>query len=55
MASLNTVSLIGRLGKDPEHKTTANSELCSFSVATTESYTKDSKTVETTEWHNVVV
>ena len=52
---LNKVTLIGRLGKDPEARTfdTGNKK-ASFSVATTETRkNKSGERVEETEWHNV--
>jgi single-strand DNA-binding protein len=52
----NTVSLIGRLGKDPIIKTfgTGN-KVANFSIATNEAYKgKDGEWVENTQWHNVV-
>lgn len=58
MADLNRVSLLGRLGKDPEVRTTQSGEkVASFSIATGEQW-KDKSTgekKERTEWHNVVV
>jgi single-strand DNA-binding protein len=45
---LNKVTLIGRLGRDPESRTTPNGKkTVSFSIATTEG--KDQTT-----WHNVI-
>lgn len=56
MASLNKVTLIGRLGKDPmTRRTQAGDAITSLSLATTEKY-KDKKTgqyVENTEWHRI--
>lgn len=56
--SLNRVSLIGNLGKDPEIRTTQSGDKCAnFSIATSETW-KDRETGEkreATEWHNVVV
>lgn len=56
--SLNKVSLIGRLGKAPEIRTTQDGrEIANFSVATSEHW-KDKTTgekKEKTEWHKVVV
>jgi single-strand DNA-binding protein len=56
--SLNKVTLIGRLGKDPEVKNLTNgSAVANFSVATSEKW-KDKRSGETqekTEWHNIVV
>lgn len=57
MASLNRVTLIGRVGADPELRYTQSGQAtCSLRVATDESYTdKDGKRVERTEWHRIVV
>ena len=56
--SLNKVTLIGNLGKDPEIRTTNDGrELANFSLATSESW-KDKVTGEKkdkTEWHRIVV
>ncbi len=56
--SLNKVTLIGNLGKDPEIRTTSDGrELANFSIATSESW-KDKITGERkdkTEWHRIVV
>jgi len=56
MASLNEITIIGRLGKDPEVKMTPTGQkVASFSVATSEKYDdKQGNKVEETEWHNVV-
>ncbi len=56
--TLNKVTLIGRLGKDPEIRTMQDSKkLATFSVATSDSWVDKStnERVEKTEWHNVVV
>lgn len=54
--SLNRVTLIGNLGKDPETRfTTNNVAVTTFSVATSYSYKgKDGNWVNETTWHNVV-
>ncbi|WP_375653833.1 single-stranded DNA-binding protein [Bartonella sp. AP19HLJMH] len=55
---LNKVTLIGRLGADPESKTmNSGAEIVNFSIATSESYTdkKTNQKVEKTEWHSVVI
>ena len=56
--SLNKVTLIGNLGKDPDiRKTSDGREIANFSIATSESW-KDKNTgekKEKTEWHRVVV
>lgn len=58
MGSLNRVTLIGRLGADPELRyTPASAAVCNFSVATSESW-KDKgsgEKKEKTEWHRIVV
>ena len=58
MASRNKVELIGRLGKDPEVRTTTNgTKVASLSVATSERW-RDKTTGEqreATEWHRVVL
>lgn len=57
MPSLNKVSLIGHLGKDPDTRyMTSGKPVSNFSVATTE-YWKDKNTGqfnEKTEWHNII-
>jgi len=56
--SLNKVTLIGNLGKDPEiRKTQDGRPIAVFSIATTESW-KDKNSGERrdkTEWHNIVI
>jgi len=50
--SVNKVLIIGRLGKDPEIKST----FCTFSIATSEKW-KDKQSgemKEQTEWHNCI-
>jgi single-strand DNA-binding protein len=55
---LNRITLIGRLGKDPEIRSTNDGrKVASFSLATGESW-KDKTTgekKERTQWHNIVV
>jgi len=56
--SLNKVTLIGNLGKDPEIRTTQDGrEIASFSIATTESWRDKSsgERKEKTEWHRIAV
>ena len=51
------VILIGNLGTDPELKELQSSKVCTFSLATSESY-KDKSTGEkktVTEWHRIVL
>lgn len=54
--SLNRVTLIGNIGKDPETRfTTSNLAVTSFSVATQHGYKgKDGNWVNNTDWANVV-
>lgn len=56
-ASVNKVTLIGRLGKDPEVHFTGNGKaVANFSLATDESYkNSDGERIKKTEWHNIVV
>lgn len=52
---VNKAIIIGNLGKDPEVRyTAAGVAVTSFTVATTESWTKDGKKEEKTEWHRIV-
>lgn len=54
--SLNSVQLIGNLGKSPEIKTmNSGDKVANFSMAMSESWTKDGERKEKTEWVNVVV
>jgi single-strand DNA-binding protein len=54
---INKVTLIGNTGRDSEVRVLENgTQVCSFSVATTESYKdKNDQWQDQTEWHNVVV
>lgn len=56
-ASLNRVTLVGNLGKDPEVKQLQSGRtVANFSLATHESWTDDSKQKKTrTDWHAVEV
>lgn len=55
--SLNRVTLIGNLGKDPEIRTTQDGqEIASFSLATSESWKdKTGEKKEKVQWHSIVV
>ena len=57
MASINRVTLIGNLGRDPERVTTSGGHaFAKFSVATNENYQDRSGQWQTlTEWHTVKV
>ncbi len=56
MASLNKVTLIGHLGKDPELRYTPSGvPVATFSIATNEKWKdKDGNQQEKTEWHRIV-
>jgi single-strand DNA-binding protein len=54
MGTINKVILIGRLGKDPEDRTTASGvRVSNFSLATDNYHSNNGE--KTTEWHRVVV
>lgn len=57
MSSLNRVTLIGRLGQDPDVRNTAAGQLvATLSVATSETFNdKAGQRQERTEWHRVVL
>ena len=54
---LNKVTLIGRLGKDPETRFMPNGEaVCNFSVATSEAWNdRNGQRQERIEWHNITM
>lgn len=56
MVDMNKIMLIGRLGKDPETRYTADgTPVCNFTMATSERYkARDGNVVEKTEWHDCV-
>jgi single-strand DNA-binding protein len=53
---INKVILVGRLGKDPEMRSTPSGQnVAKFTIATDERYTdKAGEKQERTEWHNIV-
>jgi single-strand DNA-binding protein len=55
--TLNKVTLIGRLGKDPEvRRLNGGDRVVSFSLATSEKWKdKQGERQEKTEWHNIVI
>jgi single-strand DNA-binding protein len=56
VASVNTVILIGNVGRDPEVKHTQDSTpVANFSLATSKSWKgKDGEWQENTQWHRIV-
>jgi len=56
MYGLNKATLIGNVGRDPEIRHFESGKVvATFSLATSESYTKDGERITVTEWHNIVV
>lgn len=58
MSSLNRVSLIGHLGRDPEiRRSQAGDPIANLSIATSENWTdkRTGEKREQTEWHRVVI
>ena len=56
MSTLNAVTLIGRLGRDPEEVHVGQSRFARLSVATDDGYRDQSgQKVERTTWHSVAV
>ncbi|EEI91388.1 single-strand binding family protein [Sphingobacterium spiritivorum ATCC 33300] len=56
MSGINKVILVGHLGKDPEIRyLEGNVSVASFPLATSETFNKDGRKVEQTEWHNIVM
>jgi len=53
---INKVILVGRLGKDPEVRSTpSGTSVAKFTIATDERFTdKNGEKQERTEWHNIV-
>ena len=56
MPALNRVQLIGRLGKDPEARSTpTGKQVVSFSLAVSNHWKSGGETKESTDWFNKVV
>ena len=56
MSGVNKVILVGHLGKDPEIRHLEGGvAVASFPLATSETFNKDGRKVEQTEWHNIVM
>ena len=53
--SINSVTLLGRVGQDPQIRTAGQSKVAQFSLATGGKYTtKEGKEIDDTAWHNIV-
>ena len=51
---INQVTLIGRIGKDPEIRKTQNgNDVMNFTLATTESYVQNGQKQSVTDWTNI--
>jgi single-strand DNA-binding protein len=56
MSGINKVILVGHLGKEPEIRHLEGGvAVASFPLATSETFNKDGKKLEQTEWHNIVM
>jgi len=56
MSSVNKVIIVGRLGQDPELRSTpSGQQVCNLSIATSETWVKDGNKEEKTEWHRVIL
>jgi len=56
MSGINKVILVGHVGKDPEVRYLEGGvSVTSFPLATSETFNKDGRKVEQTEWHNIVM
>lgn len=52
--TVNNAFILGRIGSEPSFRDVGTTEVCAFSVATDEGYTKkDGTKVELTEWHRI--
>lgn len=51
---MNRVTIMGRLGKDPETRQVGESQVVKFTVATTRKWTSNGEKREETTWHDVV-
>ncbi len=55
-SGVNRVILVGRLGADPDLRATQSGQnVCTLSLATSESWVKDGKREDKTEWHRVIL
>lgn len=56
MGSVNKVILLGNLGQDPEIRMTpSGQQVANVNIATTDSFVRDGKREDKTEWHRVVL
>jgi len=52
---LNEIKLIGRIGQDIKVREFNGGKLASFTLATSEKWTKNGEKQESTQWHNVTI
>lgn len=56
MSGINKVILVGHLGKNPDIRYLEGGvSVASFPLATSETFNKEGRKVEQTEWHNIVM
>jgi single-strand DNA-binding protein len=56
MSSVNKVILVGHIGKCPDHrKLNGEVSIISFPLATTTTHKKEGRSIEDTEWHNIIM
>jgi single-strand DNA-binding protein len=56
MSGINKVILVGHLGKNPDIRSLESGvSVASFPLATSETFNKEGRKVEQTEWHNIVM
>lgn len=56
MSGINKVILVGHLGKDPDVRYLEGGvSVVSFPLATSETFNKEGRKIEQTEWHNIVM
>jgi single-strand DNA-binding protein len=56
MSGINKVILVGHLGKSPDVRTLEGGvTVASFPLATSETFNKEGRKTEQTEWHNIVM
>lgn len=53
--SINSITLMGRVGQDPQIRTAGQAKVAQFSLATGGKYTtKEGKEIDDTAWHSIV-
>lgn len=55
MSNFNQITLIGRIGKDPDVKILEAGKIAKTTLAVTEKVTRDGERVDDTEWFNVAM